>query len=352
MKKAFITGITGQDGSYLAELLLEHGYEVHGLIRKSTALEGANLENIRHILGKLHLHGGDIMDCPCLIRILNVICPDEIYHLAAQSHVTLSFVMLDYTFQVNQQGTMNLLQSIVICGLEKRIRLYNATTSELFGGTSNETCVLNEGSPFRPQSPYAISKLSTYWLVQNFKKAHGAYAVNGILFNHESGRRGSRFVTKRIAREAARYAQGNAEFPLTLAGVHMSRDWGHARDYVRGIWLMLQQDTPEDLVLATGEGTTVKQFVEAAYDHVGVALRWEGCNDRMVAVDESNSKILVKINPDLRRAVEVECLLGDSSRARQKLGWKPEISLESMVAEMVDAEFLRLTKDAARATAP
>ncbi|KAK4146228.1 putative GDP-mannose 4,6 dehydratase [Dichotomopilus funicola] len=356
-KTALITGITGQDGSYLAELLLEKGYRVHGLARRNASQEGVNMKNLRSIQSKITIHKGDITDPFILIQLLRTIQPHEIYHLAAQSHVTQSFTTPDHTFQVNTTGTLNLLQAVVVCGLQSKTRIYNAATSELFGGTTTPNTMLTEDSPFEPKSPYAISKLAAYWLVRNYREAHGLWAVNGILFNHESSRRGSGFVTMRIARAAASYAlnlnppnppSSSNPPPLTLAGINMARDWGHARDYVRAIWMMLQQDSPPpwDMLIATGQQRTVGGFVEAAFGRVGVTLRWVYGPDMKVtgAVDANTGRKVLQIDPSLERAVEVPCLLGDSTLAREVLGWEPTTPFETLVAEMVDSELERLER--------
>ncbi|KAH6995871.1 GDP-mannose 4,6 dehydratase [Ilyonectria sp. MPI-CAGE-AT-0026] len=352
-KTAFITGITGQDGSYLSELLLQKGYQVHGLARRNSSADGINLKNLRHVESQIVFHKGDITDPHSLTKILGEVRPSEIYHLAAQSHVSQSFETPDYTMQVNTTGTLNLLQAIIVCRLEKHTRLYNAATSELFGGTSGPASMLSEESPFSPKSPYAISKLAAYWLVRNYRDSKGLWAVNGILFNHESARRGSGFVTMRIARGVAAHVLAIADKPLTLAGVNMARDWGHARDYVQGIWLMLQQEQPRDMVLATGKQHTVQEFVEAAFRHVGIRLRWLFGPDKRIigAVDLDTEKTVLQIDQDLQRAVEVPCLLGDSTLAKKTIGWQPVIPFESLVAEMVDAELSRLKADGCQITA-
>ncbi|KAK4156182.1 putative GDP-mannose 4,6 dehydratase [Chaetomidium leptoderma] len=348
------SGITGQDGSYLAELLLEKGYRVHGLARRNASQEGINMKNLRSIRSKITIHKGDITDPYILVQLLRDIQPHEIYHLAAQSHVSQSFATPDHTFQVNMTGTLNLLQAVMVCGLQSKTRIYNAATSELFGGTTTPNTMLTEHSPFEPKSPYAISKLAAYWLVRNYRDAHGLWAVNGILFNHESARRGFGFVTMRIARGAANHALNLLNSPdssepplLKLAGVDMARDWGHARDYVRGIWMMLQQDSPRDMLVATGRQRTVRVFVEAAFGRVGVALRWVYGPDMKVtgAVDTNTGQKVLQIDSSLERAVEVPYLLGDSTLAREVLGWEPTIPFETLVAEMVDSELERLRKD-------
>jgi len=290
----------------------------------------------------LILHKGDILDPHCSVKILSEVRPKEIYHLAAQSHVTSSFEIPEYTFQVNVFGTLNLLQALRLSGIENTTRLYNAATSELFGGVVTPEEPLNESSPFMPKSPYAISKLAAYWLVRNYRASYGIFAVNGILFNHESPRRGIGFVTKRIARAVAKYKLGIAEKPLTLAGLDMARDWGHAADYVHGMWLMLQQDEPRDFVLATGTKTTVREFVEAAFQRINITVRWQGIGADLKGINVSNGETVVSIDQNLIRASEVECLVGDSRSAMSFLNWKPLHSLEELVGEMVDSEVTQL----------
>ncbi|KAF2177440.1 GDP-mannose 4,6-dehydratase [Zopfia rhizophila CBS 207.26] len=334
---AFVTGITGQDGSYLAEHLLGLGYSVHGLVRANSGTHGSSLGNIKDVFHRLTLHKGDVLDVNCLIGILKEIQPEEIYHLAAQSHVTTSFRIPDYTFQVNTVGCLNILQAILHCDLTDKTKLYNAATSELYGGVA-EAGFLSERSPFRPRSPYAVSKLSALWLVRNYRAAHGIFAVNGILFNHESPRRNIRFVTTRIARGVARYYLGLREQPIKLASVDVRRDWGHARDYVYGMWLMLQQSTPEDMILASGESRSIREFVEEAFQSIRVRVVWQGADADLRAVNAENGDTLVEIDSSLGRPVEVECLRGDSSLARTKIGWKPQITFKELVREMVGSE--------------
>lgn len=343
-RTAFITGITGQDGSYLAELLLEKGYNIHGLARRDASQEGVNAGNIRNVGDKITIHKGDITDPHGLAKTLGDISPDEIYHLAAQSHVSQSFATPSYTMQVNALGTLNLLQAIVSCGLQAKVRLYNASTSELFGGSDDPSILLNEQSLFAPRSPYAISKQAAHWLVRNYRESQGLWAVNGILFNHESARRGSGFVTMRIARGVAARVLSRTDMPLTLAGVDMARDWGHSRDYVRGMWMMLQQNQPRDMVLATGKLRTVHEFAEAAFAHVGIQLRWHYNGDGTVtsASEEGTGSIVIQIDRSLERPREVRYLAGDSSLAKEQMGWESTIPFETLVAEMVDAEIRRL----------
>ncbi|KAK4163001.1 putative GDP-mannose 4,6 dehydratase [Cladorrhinum sp. PSN259] len=344
-KVALITGITGQDGSYLAELLLEKGYDVHGLVRRNASREGVNCKNIDEIVGRIKLHKGDVTDSYYLTNLLGKVRPHEIYHLAAQSHVSQSFESPGYTMQVNAIGTLNLLQAIVTQGLQKHTKLYNAATSEIFGGTVSYGIRLNEQSPFCPKSPYAISKVSAYWFTRSYRESYGIWAVNGILFNHESPRRGSGFVTMRIARGVASYCLGiNKDKPMTLAGFDMARDWGHAVDYVGGMWAMVQQQIPTDMVLATGVQHTIKELVQAAFSHVGVRVVWQYDKGGQItgACSSTSGDLLVKIDHSLLRAAEVPCLLGDSTLARKTIGWEPTITFETLVGEMVDSEMSRL----------
>ncbi|KAI1422371.1 GDP-mannose 4,6 dehydratase, partial [Xylaria sp. FL1777] len=342
-KIALITGISGQDGSYLAELLLQNGYTVHGLVRRNASTNGANLDNISSLRDSLVIHKGDVTDALQMMQLVRQVKPDEIYHLAAQTHVSQSFESPAYTMEVNALGTLNMLEAVVSSDLRYHTRLYNASTSEIFGGTDDSNRKLSEESGFSPKSPYAISKLSAYWLARNYRDAHGLWVVNGILFNHESPRRGSGFVTMRIARAVAMYALGRSEKPLTLAGLDMERDWGHARDYVAGIWAMLQQEAPRDLLLATGEKHSVREFIEVAFEHVGVRLRWSSSSTCAFWTSDINTgEIVVQADPSLRRPVEVQCLLGDNTQARHLINWSPTTSFHALIKEMVDAEIRRI----------
>ena len=333
---ALITGITGQDGSYLAEFLLEKGYIVHGIKRRASSF---NTDRIDHLYRDLHeahvrfiLHYGDLTDSTNLIRIIQQVQPDEIYNLAAQSHVAVSFETPEYTANADALGTLRLLEAIRILGLEKKTRFYQASTSELFGKVQETP--QKETTPFYPRSPYAVAKLYSYWICVNYREAYGIYACNGILFNHESPVRGETFVTRKITRAVARIKLGLQD-KLYLGNLNSLRDWGHAKDYVKMQWLMLQQDEPEDYCIATGVQYSVRDFVEAACKEVGIGVRWEGEGVNEKGIDTHSGKVLVEVDKRYFRPTEVETLLGDSTKAREKLGWVPEITLDEMVAEMV-----------------
>jgi len=335
-KIALITGITGQDGSYLAEFLLDKGYTVHGIKRRASSF---NTDRIDHLYRDLHeshvrfiLHYGDLTDSTNLIRIIQQVQPDEIYNLAAQSHVAVSFETPEYTANADALGTLRLLEAIRILGLERKTRFYQASTSELFGKV--QEVPQKETTPFYPRSPYAVAKLYSYWICVNYREAYGIYACNGILFNHESPVRGETFVTRKITRAVARVKLGLQE-KLYLGNLDARRDWGHARDYVSMQWLMLQQDEPDDYCISTGVQYSVRDFVNAACREVGIQLRWEGEGVNEKGVDTHSGKIRVEVDPRYFRPTEVETLLGDSTKAREKLGWVPETTLEDMVAEMV-----------------
>ena len=345
-KKALITGITGQDGSYLAEFLLEKGYEVHGIKRRSSQF---NTQRIDHIYQDPHvdnanfvLHYGDLTDSSNLTRILNEVRPDEVYNLGAQSHVAVSFESPEYTADVDAMGTLRLLEAIRFLGLEKTTKFYQASTSELYGLVQETP--QKETTPFYPRSPYAVAKLYAYWITVNYREAYGMYACNGILFNHESPRRGETFVTRKITRGLANIAQG-LESCLYMGNMNALRDWGHAKDYVRMQWMMLQQDQPEDFVIATGVQYSVRQFIEWSAAELGVHLRFEGYGVDEIAVVEAIEgdlapalnvgDVIVKVDPRYFRPAEVETLLGDPELAKIKLGWTPEISVQEMCAEMV-----------------
>jgi GDPmannose 4,6-dehydratase len=335
-KTALITGITGQDGAYLAEFLLGKGYAVHGIKRRASSF---NTDRIDHLYrdphegnGNFVLHYGDLTDATNLIRIIQEVQPDEIYNLAAQSHVAVSFETPEYTANADALGTLRLLEAIRILGLEKKTRFYQASTSELFGKV--QEIPQKETTPFYPRSPYAVAKLYSYWICVNYREAYGIYACNGILFNHESPIRGETFVTRKITRAVARIKLGLQD-RLYLGNLDSMRDWGHAKDYVQMQWLMLQQEVPEDYCISTGVQHSVRDFVNAACKEVGIAVRWEGEGVNEKGVDAHSGKLLVEVDPRYFRPTEVETLLGDSSKAREKLGWVPKISLEDMVAEMV-----------------
>ena len=346
MKKALITGVTGQDGSYLAELLLEKGYEVHGIKRRASSF---NTQRVDHIYQDPHvehqnfvLHYGDLTDSSNLTRILQEVQPDEVYNLGAQSHVAVSFESPEYTADVDAMGTLRILEAIRLLGFEKKTRFYQASTSELYGLV--QEIPQKETTPFYPRSPYAVAKLYAYWITVNYREAYGMYACNGILFNHESPRRGETFVTRKITRGLANIAQG-LEKCLYMGNMDSLRDWGHAKDYVRMQWMMLQQDQPDDFVIATGVQYSVRQFIEWSARELGISLRFEGQGVDEVAVVEfiegdkapalNIGDVIVRIDPRYFRPAEVETLLGDPTKAKRKLGWVPEITVQEMCAEMV-----------------
>ena len=344
-KTAFITGITGQDGAYLAEFLLDKGYEVHGLKRRSSLF---NTDRIDHIYQDPHvedqrfiLHYGDMTDSASLIRVIQDIQPDEIYNLAAQSHVAVSFESPEYTANADAIGTLRLLEAIRILGMEDKTRFYQASTSELFGKV--QEIPQKETTPFYPRSPYAAAKLYAYWITVNYREAYGIYACNGILFNHESPIRGETFVTRKITRALARIKLGLQD-RLYLGNLDAKRDWGHARDYVEMQWLMLQQDEPEDFCIATGKQYSVRQFVEIAARHVDLEIRWEGQGVDEKGYDQDGNCI-VEVDPRYFRPTEVETLLGDASKAREKLGWQPRITFEEMVQEMMENDLALAHRD-------
>lgn len=332
-KVAFITGINGQDGAYLARLLLDKGYQVHGMIRRASLERNDRIEKI---LANITLHYGDMTDSTALIRLVQTISPDEIYNLAAQSHVHASFDTPEYTANADALGTLRLLEAIRICGLAQKTRFYQASTSELYGNA--EQYPQNENTSFSPCSPYGAAKLYAYWTVRTYKKAYGIHASNGILFNHESPLRGENFVSRKITLAAARVACGDVAKPLDLGNLDARRDWGHAADYVRGMWLMMQQDEPDDYVLATGRSETVRWFVERAFAVIGITLEWRGQGLNECAYDPKTNRELIRIDPQLYRPVDVGHLCGDASKARNKLNWACEISLENMIGEMVKAD--------------
>ena len=353
-KKALITGVTGQDGSYLAEFLLEKGYEVHGIKRRASSF---NTQRIDHIYEDPHvnnqhfiLHYGDLTDTSNLVRIIQEVQPDEIYNLGAQSHVAVSFEAPEYTADVDAIGTLRILEAIRMLGLEKKTRFYQASTSELYGLV--QEIPQRETTPFYPRSPYAVAKMYAYWITVNYREAYGMYACNGILFNHESPRRGETFVTRKITRGLSNIAQG-LESCLFMGNMDALRDWGHAKDYVRMQWMMLQQELPEDFVIATGVQYSVRQFIEWSAKELGITLRFEGSGVDEVAIVEAIEgdnapaltvgDIIVKVDPRYFRPAEVETLLGDPAKAKEKLGWVPEITTQQMCAEMV-AEDLKSAK--------
>lgn len=344
MPTALITGITGQDGSYLAEFLLEKGYEVHGIMRRSSSFNTSRIEHLyldewvrdMHQKRLLHLHYGDMTDSSSLISIIKSCRPDEIYNLAAQSHVKVSFEVPEYTAEVVALGTLRLLEAVHILGMEKTCRIYQASTSELFGLV--QEIPQRETTPFHPRSPYSVAKLYGYWIMKNYRESYGMYTANGILFNHESERRGETFVTRKITMAAARIAAGKQE-KLYLGNLNARRDWGYAPDYVECMWLILQQPEPDDYVIATGEYHSVREFVDAAFSRVGINLRWEGKGMVEKGIDTATGKVLVEVDPRFFRPAEVDQLLGDPSKAREKLGWNPRrTSFEELVQRMVDSD--------------
>ncbi len=346
MKKALITGITGQDGAYLAELLLSKGYEVHGVKRRASLF---NTDRIDHLYQDPHeknrhmvLHYGDLTDATNLIRILKEIQPDEVYNLAAQSHVQVSFESPEYTADTDALGTLRLLEGIRLLGLETKTKFYQASTSELYGMV--QEIPQTEKTPFYPRSPYACAKLYAYWIVVNYREAYGIYACNGILFNHESPLRGETFVTRKITRALCRIYLGMQDC-LYLGNLNALRDWGHAKDYVEMQWLMLQQERPDDYVIATGEQHSVREFVDFCAGELGMTIQWEGQGINEKGVNPANGKTIVAVDPRYFRPTEVETLLGDPSKAKQNLGWEPKISFESLVREMTQSDLEEAKKD-------
>lgn len=335
-KTALITGVTGQDGAYLAQLLLEKGYVVHGIKRRSSFFNTARIEHIyqdpHDPAARFFLHFGDMTDATNLIRIVQETQPDEIYNLAAQSHVQVSFETAEYTANADALGTLRLLEAIRLLGLSERCRFYQASTSELYGKVRETP--QSETTPFYPRSPYATAKLYAYWSVVNYREAYGMHASNGILFNHESPVRGETFVTRKITRAVAAIRHGRQE-RLFLGNLDAARDWGHARDYVRGMWLMLQQGEPDDYVLATGRSHTVRQFVERAFAEIGIRIGWSGTGPDERGIDTATGRVLVEIDPRYFRPTEVDHLIGDATKAHEKLGWHHETEFDALVEEMV-----------------
>ncbi len=349
-KVALITGITGQDGSYLAEFLLEKGYEVHGIIRRSSSFNTGRIEHlyldewVRDMKQKrlINLHYGDMTDSSSLIRLIMEIKPDEIYNLAAQSHVKVSFEVPEYTAETDAVGTLRLLEGVRIAGRAHCTRIYQASTSELYGKV--QEVPQNENTPFYPRSPYAAAKLYAYWIMRNYREAYSMYCANGILFNHESERRGETFVTRKITLAAARIAHGKQD-KLYLGNLNAKRDWGYARDYVECMWLILQQPEPDDFVIATGEYHTVREFCTLAFKHAGINLQWQGEGIDEKGIDTATGKVLVEVDPKYFRPTEVEQLLGNPAKAREKLGWNPrQTSFEQLVRIMVDADMKQVTQ--------
>ena len=344
-KKALITGVTGQDGAYLAELLLEKGYEVHGIKRRTSLFNTDRIDHLyqdpheKHL--RLFLHHGDMTDSSSLVRIIQQVQPDEIYNLAAQSHVAVSFEEPEYTADSDAIGTLRMLEAIRILGMEKKTRFYQASTSELYGKV--QEIPQSETTPFYPRSPYAVAKLYAYWITVNYRESYGIYACNGILFNHESPTRGETFVTRKITRALARIKLGLQDC-LYLGNMNAKRDWGHAKDYVRMQWMMLQQDEPEDFVIATGVQYSVRDFVNIAAKEVGIEMSWQGEGVHEIGSDQKG-RVIVRVDPRYFRPAEVETLLGNPAKAKEKLGWIPEISFEELVEEMMREDLRSAEKD-------
>lgn len=345
-KVALITGVTGQDGAYLAELLLEKKYEVHGIKRRSSLF---NTDRIDHLYQDPHekdikfkLHYGDLTDSTNLIRIIQEVQPDEIYNLAAQSHVMVSFETPEYTANSDALGTLRILEAIRILGLEKKTKFYQASTSELYGKV--QEIPQKETTPFYPRSPYGVAKLYAFWIVKNYREAYNFFACNGILFNHESPLRGETFVTRKITRAAARISLGMQD-TLYLGNLDAKRDWGHAKDYVVGMWMMLQQDTPDDYVLATGETIEVRTFITKVFEELNIEVEWQGKGVDEIGINKSNGKTIVKVDPKYFRPTEVDLLVGDASKAHKELGWKPKHSVGSLIKDMVEADLALFKRD-------
>ena len=332
MKKALITGITGQDGSYLAEFLLEKGYEVHGIIRRSSMI---NTHRIDHIFGEINLHYGDLTDSTNMVRVIQKVQPDEIYNLGAQSHVKVSFETPEYTGMVDGLGTLRVLEAVRLLGLEGKTRIYQASTSEMFGKVRE--IPQKETTPFHPRSPYGCAKVYAYWTTKNYREAYGMYACSGILFNHESPRRGETFVTRKITRALKAISEGRQKV-LTLGNLNAKRDWGHAKDFVEAMWLMLQQEQADDYIIATEKQYTVRRFVEQAAPYFGMDIVWRGEGDNEIGIDVNSNEVVVKVNPKYYRPSEVDTLLGDFSKAKNDLGWSPKITFDELVYDMCKNE--------------
>ena len=346
MKVALITGITGQDGAYLAEFLLKKGYEVHGIKRRASMF---NTDRIDHLYQDLHendvrlkLHYGDLTDSTNLIRIIQEVQPDEIYNLAAQSHVQVSFEMPEYTANCDSLGTLRILEAIRILGLIEKTKFYQASTSELYGKV--QEVPQSETTPFYPRSPYAIAKLYAFWIVKNYREAYGMYACNGILFNHESPIRGETFVTRKITRAVAKISHG-LQKKIYLGNLDANRDWGHAKDYIEGMWLMLQQDKADDFVLATGVTNTVRHFVELSFAEIGVTLKWEGEGVKEKGINITTNEVVVEVDPKYFRPTEVELLIGDPTKAKTELGWTNNYDLAALVKDMMQSDLKLFQKD-------
>ena len=347
MKKALITGVTGQDGSYLAEFLLNKGYEVHGIKRRASSINTSRIDHLYHDLhekdGNFVLHYGDMTDASNLIRIVQKIQPDEIYNLAAMSHVKVSYEIPEYTADTDGLGCLRLLEAIRTLGMEKKTKFYQASTSELFSGKPEEV-PQNENTPFYPRSPYGVAKLYAYWITVNYREAYNIFACNGILMNHESKKRGETFVTRKITMAATRIKLGLQD-KLYLGNLNAKRDWGHSKDSVEAMWLMLQQPEPDDYVIATGKQHSVKEFCELAFKELEIELKWQGKGLNEKGIDKKTNKVIIEVDPRYFRPAEVESLLGDSTKAREKLGWSPKISFEELVKEMVQSDLEEAKKE-------
>jgi GDPmannose 4,6-dehydratase len=341
LKKALITGITGQDGSYLAEFLMAKGYEVHGVVRRSSSFNRGRIEHLllnpKNPIGEIHLHYGDMTDTPSLSRLMSTIRPEEVYNLAAQSHVGISFKTPEYTGQADAMGALRILEAIMSTGLRDTCRYYQASTSELYGQVKE--IPQTESTPFHPRSPYAVAKLYAHWITINYREAFGLFALNGIMFNHESPRRGENFVTRKITLSLANILCGEQE-TLVLGNLNAKRDWGHAKDYVEGMWLALQQEKAEDYVFATGMQYSIRDFVKEAFGICGFDIEWQGEGLEEKGVDRKSGRVLIEVDPEFFRPAEVDMLIGDSSKAREKLGWRSRISYKELVHIMVKEDLL------------
>uniref|UniRef100_T1J243 GDP-mannose 4,6 dehydratase n=1 Tax=Strigamia maritima TaxID=126957 RepID=T1J243_STRMM len=340
LTEKLLLSLASLDGSYLAELLLQEGYQVHGIIRRSSSFNTFRIQHLyadpkTHKAGSMKLHYGDLTDSSCLVKIISEVRPYEIYNLGAQSHVKVSFDLSEYTANVDALGTLRILDAIRTCHLEKTVRFYQASTSELYGKV--QEIPQTERTAFYPRSPYAAAKLYAYWIIVNYREAYNIFACNGILFNHESPRRGETFVTRKITRSVAKISLGQMEY-FELGNLNSKRDWGHAKDYVKAMWLMLQQDTPEDFVIATGEVHSVKEFVEAAFKYIGKKITWEGSEENEVGKEVDTGIIRVKVNPEYYRPTEVSYLQGDATKAAKQLKWKPETTFQCLVEEMMASD--------------
>lgn len=345
-KVALITGVTGQDGAYLSELLLSKGYEVHGIKRRSSLF---NTDRVDHLYKDRHeknvnffLHYGDLTDASNIIRLIQEIQPDEVYNLGAQSHVQVSFETPEYTANVDAMGVLRLLEAIRILGLEKKTRIYQASTSELYGMVQETP--QSEETPFYPRSPYGVAKLYAFWIIKNYREAYDLFAVNGILFNHESPLRGETFLTRKVSRAVARIKLGLQE-RLFVGNLDAKRDWGHAKDYVEGMWLMLQHNKPEDFVLATGKTYSVRYFIEKAFAHVGISIKWQGKEENEEGLDAKSGKVLIKVDPRYYRPTEVDLLVGDPSKAKRELNWHHKYDITDLISEMVEADIDLFKRD-------